>query len=251
MKLTVLGCGPATVGGKKAGSGYLIDNGTHEIVLDLGYGAHKNLQKATDFTKLTSLFFSHLHPDHCYDLGAFLDQKMSFISNGLLEEKTQVNIFGPEGVKEFYSGIIDVFPSLKNIQFKVTVSEMNHSEIKLLDFKAKSKPLKHGVTTLAYRIESSGKTIVYSADTEYCQEIVDLGAGADLLILECSVPEDRRMSGHLTPADCARIAVESNPKKLLLTHFFPYNDEEKAKQIVEEKFKGEVLIAKDLMEIEV
>ncbi len=251
MKLTVLGCGTSLSGGDKAGSGYLVNNGSSQIVFDMGYGAHKNLQRATDFCDVNTVFFSHFHPDHCYDLGAFLDQRMGFVNKGLSMNKSQVNLFGPEGLKDFYSSILKTIPFLENMQFMVSAEEGEHFSKKIFGFSVKSKPVKHAVKTIGYRIKSGNKTIAYPADTGYCSEAVDLSKEADLLVLECCVPDEKPMSVHLTPSECARIASEAKPKKILLTHFFPANDEEKAKSIVQKKFNGEVLIAKDLMEIEV
>ncbi len=251
MNLTVLGCGTGLSGGEKAGSGFLIDNGLQKIVFDLGFGTNKNLQKVIDFTKVNNIFFSHYgHMDHIADLFSFISQRSAFVKLGASKEKTQINLFGPKGFSEF---VFSVFKSLSldNFPFPVNCTDIEYFDKKIFGYRVQTKPVRHLVDTLGYRVESSGKIFAYSGDTEYCDSVVELGKEADLFVLECAFLEDEKKSGHLTANDCARIAKESGAKKILLSHLFPSTDESEAKNIVQNGFDGEVLIAKDLMELEV
>ena len=51
---------------------------------------------------------------------------------------------------------------------------------------------------------------VYSGDAAFCPELIELGRGADALILECSYPDEYASAhpDHLTPSQAVRIAAE-------------------------------------------
>jgi ribonuclease BN (tRNA processing enzyme) len=84
----------------------------------------------------------------------------------------------------------------------------------------------HLPESVGYRIDfKEGKSFAISGDTDYCKNIVDLGFGTDLLVLECSFPDGKNVEGHLTPSMAGKIAVESRCKKLLLTHLYPVCDQ--------------------------
>jgi ribonuclease BN (tRNA processing enzyme) len=90
------------------------------------------------------------------------------------------------------------------------------------NFTILSAPVNHTPHSLGLRVEdNSGKVIVYSGDTGYCEEIVDLSSDADLLIIESSFPDGEGIKGHLTPSQAGDIATRSEAKRLLLTHFYP------------------------------
>ena len=79
-------------------------------------------------------------------------------------------------------------------------------------------PAIHGsVQTLALRFENTatGRAIVYSADTEPCEAVVQLAAGADLLIHEATGDHP----GHSSPADAAQVAREAGVSRLALIHY--------------------------------
>jgi ribonuclease BN (tRNA processing enzyme) len=63
--------------------------------------------------------------------------------------------------------------------------------------------------------------MVYSGDTEPCDEVVRLARGANLLILEASFPDSQEIKGHLTPSQAGRIASLAGVERLILTHFYP------------------------------
>ena len=108
----------------------------------------------------------------------------------------------------------------------------------------------HAESCMATRIElESGQAVVYSGDSEYCANLVELGRNADLLILECAFPEEMQSIGHLTPSLAGRIARESLCKKLLLTHFYPPCDESDLLTPLRKEFSGAVILAEDLMKI--
>ena len=96
--------------------------------------------------------------------------------------------------------------------------------------------------------EMPGRKIVYSGDTAKCQNMIDHGKNADLLIHEATclheMIEDRR--GHTSALQAAEIAKKASAEKLVLTHFSRRyrNNEEVLLQEASEEFE-EVELAED------
>jgi ribonuclease BN (tRNA processing enzyme) len=115
-----------------------------------------------------------------------------------------------------------------------------------------SKPMAHISESVGYRIEfKDGRSIALSGDTDYCKSIIDLAFGVDLLVLECSFPDEKKVEGHLTPSLAGRIGLESHCKRLLLTHFYPICDQFDILKQCGQVYKGEIILAEDLMKMEI
>jgi len=71
----------------------------------------------------------------------------------------------------------------------------------------------------------------------------------DILVLECSFPDGKKVEGHLTPSLAGRIALESHCKKLLLTHFYPICDQSDILGQCSQVYPGEIILGEDLMRI--
>jgi len=81
-------------------------------------------------------------------------------------------------------------------------------------------PVVHGESGgpfLAYRIEAEGRTITYSADTEWTDTLVPAARNADLFICEAYY-YDRVVKNHLDFKTLEKHLPEIAPKKLVLTH---------------------------------
>jgi ribonuclease BN (tRNA processing enzyme) len=113
-----------------------------------------------------------------------------------------------------------------------------------------SAPVRHTAQSLAYRVQDpQGKSLVYSGDTAFCDEIVHLARGCDLLILECSFPDDEDAEGHLTPSLAGRVASLAGVKKLLLIHFYPEVLKTDIAAACRESYAGELILGRDLLHI--
>ena len=68
MNITLLGTGSPVPMQNRASSGYLVELDNEILVFDHGAGAHHNfLRTGYRATDLNTIFFSHLHTDHCLD----------------------------------------------------------------------------------------------------------------------------------------------------------------------------------------
>ena len=69
---------------------------------------------------------------------------------------------------------------------------------------------------------------------------------------DCSFPDAVKAKGHLSAKECGIVAKKAGVKKLLLSLIYPA-DTPDAERISEsgKEFDGEVLLAEDLMEIDI
>lgn len=71
----------------------------------------------------------------------------------------------------------------------------------------------------------TGRKLVYCTDTVFCDEAVELAAGADLLIHEATFAhQDSEMAFqrlHSTSTMAAQVALAAGVKQLMMTHFSP------------------------------
>ncbi len=254
MELIILGSGTSIPLSYRASPSYILLINGNPVLFDMGPGTLRQIAKiGIQHHRIENIFISHFHPDHTADLIHFLFVTRYFPP---LEDRKPFIIVGPQGFIDFlkklrkvYGNWLDVPPKLMKIEeldlHKPEKRSFNHYHVT-------SQPIRHTPHSLAYRIEGqNGKSVVYSGDTAFCNEIVALAKGCDLLILECSSPENNPTDWHLTPSQAGQIANLSKPKKLVLTHLYP---EVLATDIVgdcRKTYSGELIIGRDLLHISV
>ncbi|MEK6545057.1 MAG: MBL fold metallo-hydrolase [Nitrospinota bacterium] len=256
MKLTILGSGTSVPSLKRGSPGLVIKAGGKILLFDSGSGTlRRMLEAGITYHDIDYIFYTHIHPDHVADLVPFL-----FATKYAdIPREKNLDIVGGKGFKKFFKKLNKVYGKwLEPELYKIKVREIFNKSVDFGDFRVTTKSLAHIKESVGYRIEakacserseSNGKSIVVSGDTDYCKNIVNLGKGADLLILECSLPDKKRVAGHLTPSLCGRIAAESKCKKLVLTHFYPSCEDIDVAGLCRKYYNGEIVIAEDLMKI--
>ena len=165
-------------------------------------------------------------------------------------------ITGPQGFKRFLRKLEKAYG--KWLKIPPEMMELEELEIQKTDkrgykaFDIISQPTKHTPHSIAYRVESpSGKSFVYSGDTGFCPEIVDLARGCDLLILECSFPDGEETEGHLTPSLAGQIASSAGVNRLLLVHFYPDVLATDIARQCRKTYAGELILGTDLLHLHV
>ena len=250
MKLTILGSGTAIVTARRGSSGYLIKIEDKTLLLDGGSGTLRKVAEASSsFKEIDYAIYTHFHPDHVTDLISLL-----FALRIPSDHKSKdLTVVGPTGMKEFHRDLAKVFDDYIDPRgYELTIKELPGGYLDFGNFRLTSSLINHHEGSLAYRVETKeGKAIVYSGDTDYCENIVDLARNVDVLLLECSYPKHIKVDGHLNSTLAGKVARESNCKKLILTHFYPICDDYDILGECREEFSGEVVLAEDLMTIDV
>jgi ribonuclease BN (tRNA processing enzyme) len=201
------------------------------------------------FARLHHVFYTHLHPDHTGDLVPLLFAKR----NTDLRRNEDITLYGPQGFKEYLRRLRDVYGEwIAEQGYHLTLQELRGGKIHGSDWRVTAIPVLHTEGSLGYRIESkTGGVIAYSGDSDVCPGLIELGRGADILILECSFPDKLKAPGHLTPTEAGRIASEAGCRRLILTHFYPVCDKYDIVGACEKTFSGEIILASDLMRLAV
>jgi ribonuclease BN (tRNA processing enzyme) len=117
------------------------------------------------------------------------------------------------------------------------------------DLTIKTAPVSHIASSLAYRVESGGRAVVYSGDTDWSDSLIELARGADCLVLEASNPF--KVPGHLTPGEAGRLAAQTRVPRLVLTHLYPPCDAVDVAAECSLAYPGEVILAEDGLRLEV
>ena len=247
FRLTVIGSGTCVPSARRGSPGLLIQTHERSFLVDCGPGTMGRLAKlGIGPEHIDALFQTHLHPDHVSDLVAFL-----FANNyGQPPRTADLNIIGAPGLGGFIGKLQGVYGNwLEAKNYKLQIVEPAGEPIEFLGIEVHTSEVKHDKSSLAYRLrDKQGRSIVVSGDTDYCQELVDLARGADLLVLECSHPDALKVEGHLSPRYAGRVAREAECDKLVLTHFYPPCDSADILGECRREFSGEIFLAEDFWE---
>jgi len=250
MELFVLGSGTCVPTVERGPTGLVLAFDGHFLFFDGGGGSLRQMAKmGIDFRNVDYLCLSHFHPDHVSDLVPFL-----FATNYTIHFSRflPLEIIGPVGLNAFYEKLRGVFGDwIVARTYPLTFRESKEDSRIFPGFALQTLPMAHSAASIGFRITAKGKSLVYSGDTGYCDNIVTLGRKADLLVLECSFPDELKTEGHLTPSLAGRIAREAGCKRLLLTHFYPVFQGHDIHQECQKEFSGEILLAEDGMKVNI
>ena len=278
MRITLLGTGGPRPDPARQGSSLVVHAGEKWLLFDCGRGAVTQLVRAgVPLGQVNPVFITHHHYDHISDLGDVI------LSTWLQDRPGALRVFGPAGTADIVSALIDRVYA-RDIRFRaegepavggwkpVAVSETGaglvHDDG---GWKVFAEFVEHGQglgipdfdwTTLGYRLEAEGKIVAISGDTIPCEGLDRLARGADVLVLCCYLAEAEVIDAHaerltrhlfLSSAQAGKIAASAGVKKLVLTHFRakPESLMRAIEEDVRRDFDGEVILARDLLEVEV
>ncbi len=247
MEITILGSGTGVPSLQRNASGLLIKTEKENLLFDTGPGTiRKLLEIGITYHDIDCIFYTHFHTDHTLDLAAFL-----FAAKYVLSLRTRkLTIFGPLGLEAFYNSLLNLYGDvIRPEAYEVTLREIKEGALEFSAYKIHVAPMQHSPESLGYRVEANGKTVVYSGDTDVCENIVKLGQNADVLILDCSFPDEMKVTGHLSAREAANIAKMCNCRKLVLSHLYPVCREDAISAQAKKTFKGAVVVARDLMRL--
>jgi ribonuclease BN (tRNA processing enzyme) len=240
VAVQVLGSGGPELQDKRASSSYLIwKDGRARVIVDAGGGSALRFgESGAQMSQLDVILFSHFHVDHSGDFAAL-------IKSSWFEDRTRpLPIYGPTGndfmpstttfVQDLFSDhgaygyLSELLVPGEDGSYKIQPHNVEPSaERKVIfrneDFVASAVTVIHGpVPALAWRVETRGKAIAFSGDTNGEGEgLVRIATNADIFIAHNAVPEgatgvERRL--HMPPSVIGEIAAKAQVKKLVLSH---------------------------------
>ena len=252
LSVTILGSGTCVPSLARSACALLMETGGQKAVFDCGPGTMRRLLEAgVTVFDLTHLFLSHFHPDHTGELVSLL-----FANKYTLppQRTASLTLAGGKGLADFYNGLRGVFGEwielgddlLRFKEFAADGEDYYRHET----FSVTTRPVAHRPESVAYRVTVDDCAMVYSGDTDVNENLIRLSQDADLLICESALPDELKAEGHLTPSLAGEIARRAGVKRLVLTHFYPACDKVDIVQQCARTYGGEIILAEDLMRIE-
>jgi ribonuclease BN (tRNA processing enzyme) len=240
-------------------------------LFDAGDGVQRQLAAAgLSLHAVRAVFVSHHHIDHNGGLAPLL------VTRWLLNERAPLPVLGPPGTTAMVDGIAAAYratelapvtiggPPMPAIRATLAPQELpamldapalvyQDANIRVLAITNDHYHFPVGsaaagaARSYAFRIETAGRTIVYTGDTGPSAHVQALAAGCDLLVSEVidmqamvailarasDIPSAARApmlahmaQDHLTPENVAQLAQAAGAKRVVLTHLSPAMDTE-------------------------
>jgi ribonuclease Z len=279
MRLYFLGTGTPTLDLSRNHASLVVECNQSYILFDAGRGITAQLLKlGLNPLQIEAVFITHHHYDHICDLGEFI---MANWHNGRVDP---LFIYGPPGTYEIVNTLLErVFardiaftmmadPEMPDIRQLIKVRDVLAGMIfSGAGYSVRAEQVKHGSaldlpsedwSCLGYRLQCEQKTVAISGDTVDCPGLDNLASNADVLVQCCYLAESELGSptaewqaSHIIASSrqAGRIAMRNHVKRLILTHIPP-----KPQLILDEmiedvrkEFSGEIIMAEDLMVLDI
>jgi ribonuclease Z len=273
MKVTTLGTGWPLPSADRAGASNLVEAGGQRFLVDTGRGVLMRLAATgAGMGQVTAVLLTHLHSDHVNDFNDVVTTHWigSFAPAPL-------KVFGPPGTQSFVERTLamledDICWRLDHHADLTWRPEVEVTEVTdglILEsggVKVDAAPTEHRPVhpTVGYRFEHEGSVVVCAGDTVPCEGLDRLVDGADVYVQTVcrrsaveSIPSPRLqdiLDYHSDLAQAGQTAARGGVGTIVLTHMVPPpvpGTEPEWVAEVAEHFAGEIVLAEDLMSVEV
>jgi ribonuclease BN (tRNA processing enzyme) len=222
MRLTFLGSGDAFGTGGRFNTCFHVATGTENVLIDCGASSMVAMRRfGVEPNAIATIFLTHLHGDHFGGLPFFiLDAQL------ISRRKTPLTVTGPVGLKQRLHDVMKaLFPGSETIQqkFALNLVEIEPGApycVGSVEVTAFIAAHNAGAPAFTLRLACGGKTLVYSGDTAWCDNLVRAADGADLMVVESS-GYDKEIPQHLDYGTLSRRRGELKARTIVLTHMGP------------------------------
>jgi ribonuclease BN (tRNA processing enzyme) len=217
MRITFIGTGDAFGSGGRMNTCFHVETVTFSFLIDCGAGSLSGLKKHKIIPEtIDAIFISHFHGDHYGGLPFFL------LDAATTRRQRPLTIISPPGCREKVIQLLALLYPGTEVLEKLTVEFIAFgSNIEVLNdhFSLSAIPVIHTEAALPYglRINTAGKVISYSGDTEWTENLLKLSEAADIFICECNF-YSLQVKGHLSFKVLEERLSELKYKKIVLTH---------------------------------
>jgi ribonuclease BN (tRNA processing enzyme) len=249
MQLTIVGSGDAFGSGGRLQTCYHVAGARagEDVLIDCGATALIGMQQlGLDPDRVSTIYVSHLHGDHFGGLVWFL-----LHAHYVTQRTAPLTITGPAGIAQRFASAADtLFPGTTAIAKRFDMRFVEYAEGIPLDvgpMRVTPFEVRHpsGAPPYALRLESGGKTIGFSGDSQWVDSLFKASSGADLYITECfSFAEP--IGYHMAWRDIEKNLDRLGARRVLLTHM---NDDmlKRSTQIRDPR----IVIAEDGLQIDI
>ncbi|WP_431981534.1 MBL fold metallo-hydrolase [Streptomyces qinglanensis] len=217
LHLTVLGSATPYASVDNPCSGYLVSGGGTRVWMDAGSGTLAQLQHHVRLDEVDAIWISHLHADHSADLltayyaALFADARLA----------APIPLYGPPGIADRLAHFLTNSATRSPVESAFAVHELDDGHrVRVGALTMTSRTVAHGIPAFGVRIETEGRTLVYSGDTAPCANLAELAAGCDVLLCEAEstrAPTEGPQVHH-TPEDAGDTATAARAARLIVTH---------------------------------
>jgi ribonuclease BN (tRNA processing enzyme) len=188
MELTFLGSSDAFADEGRYWSSFLVDR---KYLFDAPPTLLPHLKQiGHPLDEIEVIFISHHHADHFVGLPFLMLEYMY-----KTPRSQDLYIVGPPGVEAWMEDFADrCYPNISRHAGyrRCYVDARPGSDQTAGPLTFRSIPMNHvkdSMDAMGYRVNINGKTVAYTGDTMFCEEIFDLAAGADVLVVDCTYAE--------------------------------------------------------------
>jgi ribonuclease Z len=274
MEIVFLGTGCPVVSTERYGPAQLILGEGAAVLVDCGSGVTQRLVAAdTPGRAIDALLLTHLHSDHLVDLYQLV------VSSWHQGRDRPLPVYGPTGTRRYVEGLMALWeperrqriaheqrPSTAGLEVEVTEiaagDELAFGGLSVRVVEVDHRPVRHA---FGFVFEGGGRKLALSGDTRRCAALIAAARDADLLVHEVFVHREMPVvpgvrsaetvanvaAYHTLSDEVGKIATEAGAKALALTHFVPpAADREALLAEVAADFKGPLVLAEDLLRID-
>jgi len=255
VRLVVVGCGTVVPEADRGGSCYYVEHGPVRALLDCGPGAVQAMARlGLPWDRLTHLFFTHFHPDHVGALpGLFFG-----LRHGIHPPRTvePLEVVGPLGTRSLLRNLAGALGDFfLDPGFPVSVRDVTPGgAFECGPLRVATHEVPHTAESIAIRVEAAetGASLVYTGDTGPDEDLATFARRPDVLLVECSLPDDLVGDNHLSPSRVARLASRCAARRVVATHVYPQFRlaADVARLIREAGYEGPVELAREGLEIQ-
>ena len=279
-EIYVLGAGTPTPTATRFGSSQVLRLGDQLLMFDCGPATTHKLVKAGLFpTEVDFLFFTHHHFDHDIDYPCFLlcrwdqsvgPEKLLQVFGPTLTESITQGIIGEDGLfaHDWKARInhplsqqvfVNRGGTLPRKPPEVLARDVAPGQVFYgPDWEVSAAPAEHvqpWLDSLAYRVDSTEGSVVFTGDTGPCESVTTLAKGADLMLCMCwddqeIMQQNGEFQGQCGTTGAAKMAQEAGVKKLVLVHVGPHLAQggpmRKGMDDIRRIYDGEIIFSEEL-----
>jgi ribonuclease BN (tRNA processing enzyme) len=222
LRLTVLGCTTAAPHPASATAGYLVEWDDTAVLLDVGQGVIRNLQRVMDPHDLTGIVIGHMHADHYLDLVG-----LRYLYPWGEPSPTPLPIHLPPGGRARLDALaMAVSERVAFFDAAFVAKEYDpDTTLEVGALRIRFVRGRHYVPAWGVIVEApDGARIGYTGDTGPSDSVTEAMHGVDLLLVEAALGDlrfDDPERGHLLGEEAIAMAVAADARAGMLVHYAP------------------------------